>query len=192
MSGSTLRPKESPSQTAGPYVQIGLTPGQLRVVHSEIDDLGSGPLEVGLGEKILVCGRVLDGSAEPVSDAIIELWQADSDGTYRNGWGRTICDDNGVFGFDTVKPGRVENSPGNPMAPHLTLWIVARGISIGLHTRVYFDDEEEANKSDAILALVDPDRRRTLLSNRSQVDGKTTYTLEIHLQGKNETVFFDV
>ena len=62
MSGSTLRPKESPSQTAGPYVHIGLTPGQLRVMHSEIDDLGSGPLEVGLGERILVCGRVLDGS----------------------------------------------------------------------------------------------------------------------------------
>ncbi len=192
MSGSTLRPKESPSQTAGPYVHIGLTPGQLRVMHSEIDDLGSGPLEVGLGERILVCGRVLDGSAEPVSDAIVELWQADSDGTYRNGWGRTVCDGNGVFRFDTVKPGRVEDSTGNLMAPHLTLWIVARGINVGLHTRVYFDDEEEANKSDAVLALVDADRRQTLLGKRSQVGGKTAYTLEIHLQGENETVFFDV
>ena len=78
---------------------------------------GLGPLSVGDGERIVVTGRVLDGSDGPVSDAIVEVWQADSDGEYRNGWGRAACDDRGKFRFDTVKPGRVRNSDDKLMAP---------------------------------------------------------------------------
>ena len=192
MIGTTLPLKESPSQTAGPYLHIGLTPRSLGIVPNGNGDLGSGPLHVGVGKRILVCGRILDGSAEPVGDAIVELWQADSDGVYRNGWGRAPCDSGGVFQFDTVKPGRVEDSRRNLMAPHLTLWIVARGINIGLHTRLYFEDEEVANGSDAILNLIEVSRRKTLLASRSELNGRSIYKLDIILQGENETVFFHI
>ncbi len=185
--------KESPSQTSGPYVHIGLTPSLQEIARLNVKDLGSGPLSVGPGERIVVTGRVLDGSGAPVSDAIVEVWQADSDGEYRNGWGRAACDGSGAFRFDTVKPGRFSDPDGKPMAPHLTLWIAARGINVGLHTRLYFEDEAEANGSDPVLNHVtDVRRRKTLLAVRSKAEGRAVYTLDIRLQGEDESVFFDI
>ena len=79
------------------------------------------------------------------------------------------------------------------MAPHLTLWIVARGINIGLHTRVYFEDEAEANETDFVLnRIMDVRRRKTLIAVRSDADGKAVYNFDIRLQGGDETVFFDI
>ena len=90
--------------------------------------------------------------------------------------------------FETIKPGRVPFPDGRLMAPHITLWIVARGINIGLHTRMYFGDEAEANAEDPILARIEHRVRvPTLIAAR---DGDT-YTFDIHLQGEKETVFFD-
>jgi protocatechuate 3,4-dioxygenase alpha subunit len=78
------------------------------------------------------------------------------------------------------------------MAPHVNLWIVARGINIGLHTRMYFDDEAPANAADPVLGLVEWEvRRKTLIGRREQRAGKTVYRFDIHLQGDDETVFFD-
>jgi protocatechuate 3,4-dioxygenase, alpha subunit len=91
--------------------------------------------------------------------------------------------------FETIKPGRVPFPDGRLMAPHVTIWIVARGINIGLHTRMYFGDEEEANAEDPILARIEHRVRvPTLIAPR---DGDT-YTFDIHLQGERETVFFDI
>ena len=110
------------------------------------------------------------------------------------GWGRACSDfDTGVWSFETIKPGPVAGRHGIAMAPHVNLWIVARGINIGLNTRMYFDDEAQANAADPVLALVEWEvRRRTLVGKREQRDGKTVYRFDIHLQGDDETVFFDV
>ena len=79
------------------------------------------------------------------------------------------------------------------MAPHVNLWIVARGINIGLHTRIYFDDEAKANAADPVLNLIEWEvRRKTLVAQRAQRSGATVYQFDIHLQGADETVFFDV
>jgi protocatechuate 3,4-dioxygenase alpha subunit len=185
--------KESPSQTAGPYVHIGMTPSRENITGPNVKDLGSGPVAAGSGARITVTGRILDGSLAPVSDAVIELWQADADGKHSNAWGRVATEASGSFSFDTVKPGPVVGPDGKPMAPHLTLWIVARGINIGLHTRLYFDDEAEANAADFVLnRIMDPRRRKTLIATRSDSDGRSIYTLDIRLQGDDETVFFDI
>ncbi len=123
---------------------------------------------------------------------MVELWQADSDGTYRNGWGRAACDGEGAFSFDTVKPGRVGGPDGRPMAPHVSLWIVARGINVGLQTRLYFEDEAEVNADDYVLSrIMDARRRNTLIAARSEARGQPAYHLAIRLQGEDETVFFD-
>ena len=148
-----IRLKETPSQTAGPYVHIGLAPSLAVLGGVNVRDLGTGPVP-GAGERIAVTGRILDGAGAPVGDAIVELWQADSDGSYANAWGRAACDHNGAYRFDTVKPGRVPGPDGRSMAPHLTLWIVARGINIGLHTRLYFEDEAEPNSADFVLSRI--------------------------------------
>ncbi len=185
--------KESPSQTSGPYVHIGMTPSLEGISGPNVPDLGSGPIDAGAGPRILVGGTIADGTGAPLIDAVVELWQADGDGSYRNAWGRVACDGKGAFEFDTVKPGRVDGPDGKPMAPHVSLWIVARGINVGLQTRLYFGDEAAANAEDHVLnRIMDPRRRTTLIATRSEFDGRASYGLAIRLQGDNETVFFDV
>jgi protocatechuate 3,4-dioxygenase alpha subunit len=199
---------ETPSQTAGPYVHIGLIPHQAGFA---IFERSFSNVLVGAdaqGERIVVEGRVFDGANEPVRDALIEVWQADAAGRYAHpadprhasadpalsGWGRTGSDfETGLYRFETVKPGPVAGRHGRPMAPHLNLWIVARGINIGLQTRLYFADETEANAADPVLNLIEQaSRRQTLLARRETRDGTTVYVFDIHLQGDAETVFFDV
>lgn len=197
--------KESASQTAGPYVHIGCTPNFTGIHGIYEKDLGSGPLynDKAKGERITVRGHVIDGSGTPLKDALIEIWQADADGLYNSpsetrgsadpnfaGWGRTPGDmATGEFVFETIKPGKVPFNDGRPMAPHITFWVVARGINIGLQTRMYFPEEEEANAADPVLNRIEHRVRvPTLIAKK---DGNT-YTFNIHLQGENETVFFDI
>ncbi|MCM2473606.1 protocatechuate 3,4-dioxygenase subunit alpha [Rhizobium sp. CG5] len=197
--------KESPSQTAGPYVHIGCTPNFTGIHGIFEQDLGSGPLtnDKTKGERITIRGHVIDGGGMVLKDALVEIWQADADGLYSSpsetrgksdpnffGWGRCPGDmATGEFVFETIKPGRVPYPDGRLMAPHITFWIVARGINIGLQTRMYFGDEEQANAEDPVLARIEHKTRvPTLIAKR---DGDT-YTFDIVLQGENETVFFDI
>ena len=79
------------------------------------------------------------------------------------------------------------------MAPHVNLWIVARGINIGLNTRMYFSDEAAANAADPVLNLIEWEvRRNTLIAQRDDRGGKRVYKFDINLQGPQETVFFDI
>jgi protocatechuate 3,4-dioxygenase alpha subunit len=198
------RPKETPSQTAGPYVHIGLTPNFCGIEGVYDADLGVSMVnEKTRGERITIKSRVIDGSGTPLKDALIEIWQADADGLYNSpsetrgaadpnftGWGRCASNmETGEFVFQTIKPGRVPFRDGRPMAPHISFWIVARGINLGLHTRMYFADEEKANGEDPILQRVEHRVRvPTLIAPRD--DG--AYIFDIHLQGDRETVFFDI
>jgi protocatechuate 3,4-dioxygenase alpha subunit len=196
--------KETPSQTAGPYVHIGLTPNFCGIGGVYDADLGTSMInDKTLGERITVRGRIFDGADTLVKDAVVEIWQADSAGLYNSpaemrgtadpnftGWGRcpTSAED-GVFSFETVKPGRVPYKDGRRMAPHITLWIVARGINIGLHTRMYFPDEAAANAEDPMLARIEHrDRVATLVAGQEG----SVYTFDVHLQGDKETVFLDI
>ena len=171
--------RETASQTAGPYVHIGLAP---EAAGFDIFENNFGSVltnERTKGQRIRIEGRVFDGIGTVLKDVLIEIWQANGAGKYAHpadrqpgkevdpdfrGWGRSCTDfETGVFTFDTIKPGPVEGRNGGVMAPHINAWIVARGINIGLNTRIYFADEAEANGKDAV-----------------------------RLQGDNETVFFDV
>ncbi|KAB2679112.1 protocatechuate 3,4-dioxygenase subunit alpha [Brucella tritici] len=197
--------KESASQTAGPYVHIGLTPNFVGINGVFEHDLGSGPLydEKTTGERIIIKGHVFDGTGAPLRDALIEIWQADAKGFYNSpaetgckaelgfrGWGRCPSHmDTGEFTFETIKPGRVSFKDGRLMAPHVTLWIVARGINLGLQTRMYFSDEAAVNAEDPILARIEHRSRvQTLIGQREG----SVYHFDIHLQGEKETVFFDI
>jgi protocatechuate 3,4-dioxygenase alpha subunit len=190
--------KETPSQTGGPYVHIGLTPNFAEIHGTFPADLGATMVtDDTVGQRIVVTGRLLDGSGAPLFDAVVEVWQADAAGSCANpafqGWGRQATSGEGMFRFETIKPGRVAGPDGKPMAPHLTLWIVARGINIGLHTRLYFADEAEANAGDFVLnRIMDVRRRKTLIASRSEDGGVPRYNLDIILQGDGETVFFDI
>ena len=191
--------KESPSQTAGPYVHIGLAPGEagFDIYRRELGRDITGPN--AKGKRITVEGIVTDGTGAPVKDVLIEVWQANAAGVYPGagdveegfrGWGRVIPDfETGLWSFDTVKPGPVMGRNGRMMAPHLNLWLVARGINTGLSTRLYFGDEENANAADPVLNLIEQTHRRdTLIAKRTG----SVYRFDICLQGDAETVFFDI
>ncbi|HEY4254012.1 MAG TPA: protocatechuate 3,4-dioxygenase subunit alpha [Roseomonas sp.] len=193
---------ETPSQTAGPFVHIGLIPRQAGFTMAAADLGGVMLAPDTKGERIRIEGRIFDGAGAVVRDALVEIWQADAGGRFahpadrRNapppdphfrGWGRTGTDfTTGLWGFATIKPGRVGSA-----APHASLWIVARGINTGLATRIYFADETAANAEDPVLRLVAPDRRGTLIAPRASRDGVPVYSFDIRLQGAGETVFFD-
>ncbi len=183
----------TPSQTVGPFFHFALP-------YSGGETLTN---DATLGERITIEGRLIDGNGEPVTDALIEIWQANSQGRHHHpedgqekqidpnfdGFGRTPTDEQGWFRFHTVKPGQVPGPGGAPQAPHINISVLGRGILKRLATRLYFDGEA-ANDSDPILALVPEERRATLIAKR-QGDG-AAYRLDIVLQGADETVFFDI
>jgi protocatechuate 3,4-dioxygenase, alpha subunit len=200
--------KETPSQTAGPYIHIGATPNHAEIVGVYPIDLGKSIVGPGAkGERVTIVGRVLDGAGQPLKDALVEIWQADAAGLYNSpqekrgeadphfaGFGRQPTDgETGEFRFETIKPGSVPFVDRRPMAPHVTFWIIARGINLGLHTRMYFPDEAAANAKCPVLARLEPQSRiKTLIAERDEERGDAIYRFDIRLQGEDETVFFDI
>ena len=199
---------ETPSQTGGPYVHIGLLPQQANIKVFENNFNNQLVQENTLGERIRLEGQVFDGLGLPLRDVLIEIWQADANGVYPStadiqdkvvdpnflGWGRTGADfETGFWSFNTVKPGAVPGRKGTTQAPHIALIIFARGINIGLNTRVYFEDEAEANAQDPVLKGIEwVPRRQTLIAKREERDGEVVYRFDIHIQGEDETVFLDI
>ena len=194
--------KESPSQTAGPYVHIGCVPNFSGIEGVFPEDLGKVMRQPKTkGEAITLKGTVYDGTGTPLKDAMVEFWQADADGIYSNGdprgtgdpnfagWGRIAGSyETGEWVMETIKPGRVPHPSGAMMAPHVTMWVVARGINIGLQTRMYFPDED--NSADPILTKIEHQNRVPTLIASKEGDG--VYRFDIRLQGEGETIFFDV
>jgi protocatechuate 3,4-dioxygenase alpha subunit len=191
----------TPSQTVGPYFKYGLTPnGEYAWNDAFTNNLVTSDTS---GERIRVEGKVFDGDGAVVPDCMLEIWQADAQGRFSDpqdkralpnssfkGFGRCGTDAKGGYFFDTIKPGIVPDPEGKPQAPHLLLAVFARGMLLHLYTRIYFDGEA-ANASDPVLALVPPDRRSTLIAARKGGAG-AVYSLDVHLQGDRETVFFEV
>ena len=190
---------ETPSQTAGPYVHIGCIPSFTGIEGVYPEDLGLHAMENGAaGEVIVITGRMHDGTGWAFRDAMIESWQADSKGLYPgqpgadpkvNGFCRFAADgESGEFNLRTIKPGRTKLRDGREQAPHIALWITARGINTGLQTRIYFDDED--NSSDPVLNAVEQKHRvDTLVAKKTNAG---LYRFDIYLQGDNETVFLDM
>ena len=189
--------EQTPSQTVGPYFAYTLTPEQYGYHFTNL----AGPQMVDEaieGERIRVTGQVLDGEGAPISDAMIEVWQADASGQYPDassadgftGFGRTGTgtDPQNRFWFDTIKPGALPDG----QAPHLNVMVFMRGLLSHLYTRIYFSDEKTANAGDPVLGSVDEKRRQTLIAKREETPGGTVYRFDIHMQGRSETVFFDV
>ncbi|WP_180897720.1 protocatechuate 3,4-dioxygenase subunit alpha [Martelella soudanensis] len=193
------RLRETASQTAGPYVHIGLMPTHAGNGGYYDEEFGTSAFEDGAsGEIIEIAGSVYDGVGYALRDALLESWQADSSGRFAgedgadpkvSGFCRFAADaESGEFMLRTVKPGAVRHRSGAFQAPHIALWIVARGINIGLQTRIYFDDED--NTADPILARIEyRPRVETLIAKKT---GAGKYRFDIRLQGEGETVFLDM
>lgn len=184
----------TPAQTAGPFFHLGCTT-------SHSISCIAGP--DAKGQRVRLICRVLDGEGIPLDDAMIEIWQADSQGRYNDpadsragdrdpacgGFGRLATDRNGLCVFETIKPGRVPGN-GSVQAPHYNVSVFARGVLKRLATRIYFADDP-ANDDDPILALVPEGRHSTLMAH-SDFTNPGEWRFDIRLCGQDETVFFDV
>jgi protocatechuate 3,4-dioxygenase alpha subunit len=192
----------TPSQTVGPYFKYGLTPGgDYQWNDAFSNDLVTPDVS---GERSRVVGQLFDGAGAVIPDAMLEIWQADAQGRFADpkdaraipnatfkGFGRCRADANGGYAFHTIRPGPVPGPGGKPQAPHILLATFARGMTQHAVTRIYFADEETANATDPILALVPAERRATLIAQREP--GETPmFRFDVHLQGDAETVFFDI
>ena len=182
----------TPSQTVGPFFSIGF------------DWMTRSDLAPGIRkDKIVIRGRILDGDGKPVPDAVLEIWQADANGHYPDpneepgparsdgfvGFGRVATNDDGEFSFTTIKPGPLANPDESRQAPHLQISLFMRGLLLRLVTRMYFPDDP-LNSSDFVLGRVPETRRNTLIARRA-ASGDNALEWNVHLQGDEETVFFD-
>jgi protocatechuate 3,4-dioxygenase alpha subunit len=174
-------------QTAGPFFTFALIKDEMRYVVPQDQP-----------DAIEITGRIFDGQDEVVPDAIVETWQAGSDGVYRSdpvpegqfqGFGRAGCDTDGRFRIITAKPGAVAEDDGTVQAPHLEVSIFARGVMNRLVTRFYFEDEAALNEQCPVLSRVDAKRRHQLVATAL---APRSYGLEIHLQGDLESPFFAI
>ncbi|MHA6629570.1 protocatechuate 3,4-dioxygenase subunit alpha [Pseudonocardia sichuanensis] len=177
----------TPSQTVGPFLSIGLTWMHGHLVVAE-DAPGA----------IRISGVLRDGEGAPVTDGMIETWQADPDGRFDHpddprgasgsgfeGFGRCATDGEGRYEIVTVKPGAL----GDGQAPHIDVSVFARGLLDRVVTRIYFPDEAAANAADPLLSALPPERAATLLA---QPAGEGALRFDIRLQGDGETVFLQV
>ena len=155
----------TPSQTVGPFYSIGLSRGP----QNELADR-SDPFAVRL------TGQLVDGQGAPISDGMVELWDA-----VGKRWGRSGTDAEGRFSFVLARP---EALPGE--APRLDLFVFARGMLRHELTRIYFPDEEEANAADPVWSTLDEAGRSTLVPEAE--DGVLRF--DIRMQGDRATVFF--
>jgi protocatechuate 3,4-dioxygenase, alpha subunit len=172
----------TPSQTAGPYLSIGL----LR------DLVPAALLDPADPRTIRIRGRLLDGAGDGVGDGLVEIWQADEAGRYGTeafaGFGRSGTEDGGWFELATLKPGRVAWPAGGLQAPHVAVGILARGLLKRVVTRLYFPDEVAANAADPVLSALAPSQRETLIA----VPEEGGLRFDIRLQGPTQTTFFAV
>ncbi len=154
--------RETPSQTAGPFLHIGMMP----------DGAAMRPLHrAAPADGVLLGGGLFDAEGAPVADALIEMMQEGGV------WARCATDGAGAWSLRAARPGA---------RPFVDLWIVARGINLGLHTRLYFPDADRS--ADNAMARIPVERRETLVASKG-ADG--AYRLDIRLGGPHETVFFD-
>ena len=184
---------ETPSQTVGPYFSM-------RLAGEGENCLTTRP------DRIVVAGKVIDGAGDHIEDALLEIWQAAPSGRYDHpddtrdleldpeftGFGRTASSfETGEFRFETLKPGRVPDAEGALQAPHISLIVQGRGMLNPVFTRIYFADEEEANRDDLVLRSVPRDRRDTLIATLEPGSEAPVYRFNVVMQGEDETVFFD-
>lgn len=175
------------NQPIGPFYHFALTPDKAA-------GLMAGP--DANGERVELIVQVLDGGGKPVTNGMIELWQASAAGIHNDpgdpsfhGFGRLATDDLGLCVFHTVKPGRVPGLDGKLQAPHISVSVYAPGLTKRAVTRIYFAGDF-ANDEDQILALVPESRRSTLMASKGVEAGK--WNFDLYLCGHCETAFFDI
>jgi protocatechuate 3,4-dioxygenase alpha subunit len=180
---STLTP--TPGQTIGPFFGYALP-------FERSNEL----VAPGSPGAIRLHGTVTDGAGAPVPDALLEIWQAGTDGTVPSatgslrrdgatftGWGRAGTDPEGNYSFTTVEPAAT-----NPdTAPFFAVTVFGRGLLNRLFTRAYVPGDRL--DADRLLGSLPTERRNTLVAVRDGGGLRFDIRLQAGTDGVPETVF---
>ena len=163
----------TPSQTVGPFFHEAL----------RWKDGGKVSL-AGEGRHVVLVGRITDGEGAPVTDALVETWQAapadpEARGGNPRGFARVETGPDGRFRIETRMP------PGD--APFLDVTLFARGLLKALRTRVYLAPEAAVRAQPLLAPIAASPRLATLVARPA---GAGEYRWDVRLQGEGETVFF--
>ncbi len=160
-----------------------------------------------LGERIVVSGRVLDENSHPLSNTLVEIWQANAAGRYQHevdqhdapldpnftGCGRAVTDSEGRYRFVTVRPGeypwRNHHNAWRPAHIHFSLFGPA--FATRLVTQMYFPGDPLLPFDPIFNCTADEKARRRLIS---VFDWDTTmpqhalgYRFDLILRGRKST-----
>ncbi len=162
-----------------------------------------------LGERIIVSGRVLDDGGRPVTNTLIEVWQANAAGRYSHhvdqhpapidpnftGCGRTLTDANGNYKFATIKPGAYPwlNHFNGWRPAHIHFSLFGRAFATRLITQMYFPGDPLFAYDPVFQSIPHESARQRLIAN---FDLETTkpewalgYRFDIVLRGRESTPF---
>lgn len=199
--------------TTSPYCTIGpFFPGSFV---TGCEDLTNFQGNRARGQHIVLTGRMVEEGNRPILNAIIEIWQPDSNGIFRHpldprahevdpgfyGWGRARTDAEGRYSFRTVMPGVAHSGVAHSgvargdMAgrwPHVNLMVLAIGLTRRLVTTVFFADSPDAVRDPVFECVADPAARALMLARRDENDSGNipVYRYDIVTRGESETPFF--
>lgn len=165
-----------------------------------------------IGERIIVFGRVFDTEGKPLSDTLIEIWQANAAGRYRHRWdnwpapldpnfsgaGRCVTDGQGRYRFQTIKPGPYPwGNHHNAWRPaHIHFSLLGRAFAQRLVTQMYFPGDPFFAYDPIFNSVRDPAARERLISrfriHETVPNWAHAYEFDIYLRGPGQTVFDEV
>ncbi|MCP8687605.1 protocatechuate 3,4-dioxygenase subunit beta [Marinobacterium sedimentorum] len=162
-----------------------------------------------VGERIIMCGRVLDQFGKPVAGTLVEMWQANAGGRYRHkndsyvapldpnfgGVGRCITDEDGRYVFRTIKPGPYpwRNGPNDWRPSHIHVSVMGPSISTRLITQMYFEGDPLIPKCPIVKTIADEEAVQTLIGKLDMAMSNPmdclAYRFDIVVRGGLQTYF---
>ena len=161
-----------------------------------------------IGQRIVVCGRVLDEDRRPVPRTILEIWQANAAGRYaheRDQWdapldpnftgtGRAFTDDAGHYSFLSIRPGAYPwSNHDNAWRPaHIHLSLLGPAFATRLVTQMYFPDDPLIEIDPIANAVPLPFRQRMVARfdiGLTRPNWALGYRFDIVLRGRAPTPF---
>ena len=161
-----------------------------------------------LGERIVVTGRVVDGTGRPVAGQLVEIWQANAGGRYIHkrdqhpapldphftGVGRCLTGADGSYRFQTVKPGpypwKNHHNAWRPAHIHFSLF--GTDFTQRMVTQMYFPGDPLFALDPIYQSITDQRARDRLVATYdhdvTQHEWATGYRWDIVLTGSQRTL----
>ena len=164
---------------------------------------------LAIGERIRVHGQVLDETARPVPNTLVEVWQANAGGRYRHvkdsyfapldpnfgGCGRTLTDDQGCYEFLTIRPGAYPwpNRVNDWRPMHIHFSIFGTGFGQRLISQMYFQGDPLIDLCPIAATIKDRSQLDRLVAPLDMAGSRPmdylAYKFDIVLRGRRQTMF---